>query len=82
MMMSFHASTAVVFATAVAFADASDSDTRMVSWWFDVAESAETDANNLAAIKEHQSVFSRVMVRTRTYVARRSVRLIANPELP
>ena len=34
---------------------------RRISWWFDVAENATTDALNAAAIKAHRDVFSRVM---------------------
>jgi len=33
----------------------------MISWWFDVNENSDTDANNLAKIKKHKNVFSRVM---------------------
>lgn len=34
---------------------------RTVSWWLDVAEDAGVDANNTKYIREHRSVFSRVM---------------------
>ena len=34
---------------------------RSISWWFDVAENVTVDALNVAAIKEHRALFSRVM---------------------
>jgi len=34
---------------------------RQVSWWFDVAENATVDMLNVAAIRSHRSVFSKVM---------------------
>merc|ERR1711907_75451 len=34
---------------------------RSVSWWYDVSEDPTTDANNIAAIRNHSEVFTRVM---------------------
>lgn len=41
-------------------AEGSSSHGRMVSWWYDFGENATVDKLNIATIKEHRNVFSRV----------------------
>ena len=46
---------------AICHAPIPPSGPRLISWWFDVGDTAVVDAANLAAIRSHRSVFSRVM---------------------